>query len=109
MVQVRLQKQGEEEEQRVLDEQRLAVEFEEQLREDAIRQQRLELEQIQISRRRGLSDATEVPLSAVSPNSDTPTESFAHSIEWEGIVFNSVKLFHPRKGLSSYDLPSSVC
>lgn len=80
----------------------MADEFEEQLREDTIRRQRLELEQIQINRKRGLSDATEVPLSALSPSSDTPTESFAHSIEWDGIVFNSVKLFHPRKGLYSY-------
>ena len=100
MVQVRLHKQEEEEEQRIRDAQRLADEFEEQLREDTIRQQRLELEQIQMNRRRGLSDATEVPLSALSPNGDTPTESFAHDLEWDGIVFNSVKLFHPRKGLS---------
>jgi len=86
----------------------LADEFEEQLREDTIRQQRLELEQIQVNRRRGLSDATEVPLSAVSPNSDTPTESFAHNIEWDGIVFNSVKLFHPRKGPPSCHFLSRV-
>lgn len=96
---MRLQKQEEEEEQKILDAQRLADEFEEQLREDTVRQQRLELEKIQISRRRGLSDATEVPLSSISPTSDTPTESFFHKIEWDGVVFNSVKLFHPRKGL----------
>ena len=107
-MQARLQKQEEEEEQRILNARRLADEFEEQLREDTIRQQRLELEQIQVNRRRGLSDATEVPLSAVSPISDTPTESFAHNIEWDGVVFNSVKLFHPRKGLSSCGSLSSV-
>lgn len=101
MTQVRLQKQEEEEEQRILDAQRLAAEFKEQLREDTVRQQRSELEKIQINRRRGLSDATEVPLSSISPNGDTPTESFFHNIEWDGIVFNSVKLFHPRKGSSS--------
>ena len=103
-----MQKQEEEEEQRILDAQRLAEEFDEQLREDTIRKQRLELEQIQVNRRRGLSDATEVPLSALSPSSDTPTESFTHDIEWGGVVFNSVKLFHPRKGLFNCCLPPSI-
>lgn len=108
MIQARLQKQEEEEEQRIVDAQRLADEFEEQVREGTIRQQ-MELEKIHTNRRRGLSDATEVPLSSVSPNSDTPTESFAHDIEWEGIVFNSVKLFHPRKGLSRCTLLRPMC
>ena len=74
----------------------LAEELSEQIREDTLRQQ-LELDQIQRSRRRGMSDATQVPM---SPISDTPTETFLNDIEWEGVAFNTVKLFHPRKGAS---------
>ena len=73
----------------------LAEELSVQIKEDTLRQ-KLELEQIQQSRRRGMSDATQVPMSPVL--GDTPTETFANDIEWDGVVFNTVKLFHPRKG-----------
>jgi translation initiation factor 2-alpha kinase 4 len=48
------------------------------------------------ARRRAQSDATEVPSSG-----DTLTESFPNEIEFRGVRFNAVKMFHPRKGVFS--------
>ncbi|KAI6046986.1 kinase-like domain-containing protein [Pisolithus marmoratus] len=42
--------------------------------------------------RRAQSDATEVP-----PAGDTLTESFPTEVEFRGIRFNTVKMFHPRR------------
>jgi len=94
--QARLEREEAEAEKENLRVMQLAEELSEQIREDTLRQQ-LELDQIQRSRRRGMSDATQVPM---SPISDTPTETFINDIEWEGVTFNTVKLFHPRKGVS---------
>lgn len=47
-----------------------------------------------------MSDATQVPMSPVG--GDTPTETFGTEIEWDGVTFNTVKLFHPRKGSSRH-------
>lgn len=94
-VQARVEREEAEAEKESLKAMQLAEELSIQIREDNFRQQ-IELEKIQRTRRRGMSDATQVPLSPVA--GDTPTESFGHDIEWEGVVFNTVKLFHPRKG-----------
>lgn len=51
------------------------------------------------ARRRAQSDATEVPSSG-----DTLTESFRNEIEFRGVRFNAVKMFHPRKGVFSFAL-----
>lgn len=74
----------------------LAEELSMQIQEDTFRQQ-MELDQLQRTRKRGMSDATQVPVSPIA--GDTPTEMFGSEIEWDGVVFNTVKLFHPRKGL----------
>jgi hypothetical protein len=95
-VQARLEREEAEVEKENLKAMQLAEELSEQIKEDKLRQQ-LEIEQIQRSRRRGMSDATQVPM---SPLSDTPTETFPNDIEWGGVIFNTVKLFHPRKGAS---------
>lgn len=47
-----------------------------------------------------MSDATQVPMSPLG--GDTPTETFGTEIEWDGVTFNTVKLFHPRKGSSRH-------
>lgn len=53
--------------------------------------------QYKAARRRAQSDATEVPSSG-----DTLTESFPNEIEFRGVRFNAVKMFHPRKGRFSF-------
>ena len=50
--------------------------------------------QYKAARRRAQSDATEVPSVG-----DTLTESFPIEVEFRGIRFSAVKMFHPRKGL----------
>ncbi|TFY68401.1 hypothetical protein EVJ58_g1031 [Rhodofomes roseus] len=86
----REEEQAEQEEERI---NQLALEFEEQIKADAYRQQ-LERERVlQQSRKRAMSDATQVP----STEDPTPTESFAQAIEWQGVRFSKVKLFHPRQ------------
>lgn len=51
--------------------------------------------QYKAARRRAQSDATEVPSVG-----DTLTESFPVEVEFRGIRFSTVKMFHPHKGLS---------
>ena len=68
-----------------------AEKLNEQIREDALRQQ-VERERMQ-ARRRALSDATEVPMSEDA----TPIESFEREIKWRGHSFFKVRLFHPRQ------------
>ncbi|KAG0696775.1 hypothetical protein DFH29DRAFT_949716 [Suillus ampliporus] len=48
--------------------------------------------QYKAARRRAQSDATEVPSSG-----DTLTESFPHEIEFRGVRFSAVKMFHPQQ------------
>lgn len=89
----REEEEAEQEEERAA---QLAQEIEEEIRADACRQQ-LERERIQQARKRAMSDATEMPL---SPSEDaTLTETFDQEIEWKGVSFNRVKLFHPRQGM----------
>ncbi|KZT71101.1 Serine/threonine-protein kinase [Daedalea quercina L-15889] len=87
----REEEQAEEEEERIS---QLAMEYEEQIKADAYRQQ-LERERLQQAqaRKRAMSDATEVP----SSEDPTPSESFPQEIEWQGVRFSKVKLFHPRQ------------
>jgi eukaryotic translation initiation factor 2-alpha kinase 4 len=60
-----------------------------------------------IHRRRAESDATEVPPPGAT---DTPTETFTHEIEFQGLIFKTVKVFHPRKGeLSLVALAAGCC
>ncbi|OCH91731.1 Serine/threonine-protein kinase [Obba rivulosa] len=85
--------EAEAEEERAL---KLAEELNAQIAADAARQQ-LERERVRAaqarSRERALSDATEVP----RPEADTLTEAFGQAIEWHGVRFSKVKLFHPRQ------------
>jgi translation initiation factor 2-alpha kinase 4 len=59
--------------------------------------------QYKAARRRAQSDATEVPSSG-----DTLTESFPNEIEFRGVRFNAVKMFHPRKGQLRFIFVSSI-
>ncbi|KAI0746241.1 Serine/threonine-protein kinase [Daedaleopsis nitida] len=69
-----------------------AEKLNEQIREDAYRQQ-AERERLQQARKRAMSDATEVPTSEDS----TPVESFDREIKWRGQSFYKVRLFQPRQ------------
>ncbi|KAG7440064.1 Serine/threonine-protein kinase [Guyanagaster necrorhizus] len=66
---------------------RLAREFD----ADVQKQQQLAREQHR-TRQRANSETTEVPYS-----DDTPTETFDEDIEMNGVHFDTVKFFHPRK------------
>ncbi|KDQ55313.1 hypothetical protein JAAARDRAFT_37347 [Jaapia argillacea MUCL 33604] len=69
----------------------LAQRLNEEIQADAQRQQ-AEKEKFVRARKRAESDAMEVPSAR-----DTPIESFGSELEVQGVRFNSVKLFHPRK------------
>ncbi|TFK91310.1 Serine/threonine-protein kinase [Polyporus arcularius HHB13444] len=69
-----------------------AEKLNEQIREDALRQQ-VERERLQQARKRAMSDATEVPVTEDA----TPVESFEREIKWRGQSFFKVRLFHPRQ------------
>ena len=71
----------------------LAEAFNEQIRLDAERQQ-AERQKFK-ARDRAPSDATEVP----SSSEDTLTQSFDCLLEINGLQFQTVKMFHPHKGL----------
>ena len=47
-----------------------------------------------------MSDATEVPPLFDELAEITPTEIFTQVVEWDGVKFSAVKLFHPQKGKS---------
>ncbi|KAL0961127.1 hypothetical protein HGRIS_006101 [Hohenbuehelia grisea] len=99
------QRQAAEEEAKVQAEAaRRAEELEEQIQADA--QQKLHVKAQQTrARRRANSEATEVPSSG-----ETPTESFNEEIEFKGVRFNTVKMFHPRReGLGTVYLAEPVC
>ncbi|EGN94241.1 hypothetical protein SERLA73DRAFT_126224 [Serpula lacrymans var. lacrymans S7.3] len=70
----------------------LAEQLHEQIQADAQRHLIAKEMQYKAARQRALSDATEVP-----PAGDTPTESFNEEIEFKGVKFNTVKMFHPRR------------
>ncbi|TFK64222.1 kinase-like protein [Pluteus cervinus] len=83
---------------------RRARELEDQIREDALRQQLLR-EQQSKSRKRANSEATEVP-----PTSDALTETFPQEVELDGVRFNTVRIFHPRaETLGTIYLADPVC
>ncbi|KAG2365174.1 kinase-like domain-containing protein [Suillus spraguei] len=69
-----------------------AEELQEQIQADTQRHMLAKEMQYKAARRRAQSDATEVPSSG-----DTLTESFPNEIEFRGVRFNTVKMFHPRK------------
>ncbi|KAH7923751.1 Serine/threonine-protein kinase [Leucogyrophana mollusca] len=71
---------------------RVAEQLQEQIQADAQRHLIAKEMQYKAARQRALSDATEVP-----PSGDIPTETFSKEIEFRGIRFHSVKIFHPRK------------
>lgn len=59
---------------------------------EAQKHQQAKEQQMQ-SRKRANSETTEVPIPG-----ETPTETFNSEISFKGVVFNSVKIFHPRNG-----------
>ncbi|KIJ08240.1 hypothetical protein PAXINDRAFT_18613 [Paxillus involutus ATCC 200175] len=70
----------------------LAEKLQEQIQADAQKHLIAKGMQYKAARRRAQSDATEVPSSG-----DTPTEYFPIEVEFRGMRFNAVKMFHPRK------------
>ncbi|KAH8096907.1 hypothetical protein BXZ70DRAFT_945142 [Cristinia sonorae] len=72
-----------------------ASQLQEELRADAERRQE-EQELFQKARRRAMSDATEMPVPEDLTDL-TPIETFQEEIQWQGVSFMSVKLFHPQK------------
>ena len=88
--QARKQREAEETEKAA----KVAQEKEEMFKDEAMRQL-LAREQQYRARKRANSEATETPMSG-----DTMTESFPHAVEINGVSFDTVKLFHPRQGLS---------
>ncbi|KDQ25175.1 hypothetical protein PLEOSDRAFT_1066383 [Pleurotus ostreatus PC15] len=82
----------------------LAEALNEQIRVDAQKHQQAKEQQMQ-SRKRANSETTEVPIPG-----ETPTETFNSEISFKGVVFNSVKIFHPRnEGLGTAYLADPVC
>ena len=71
-----------------------AEKLNEQIREDAYRQQAERERLQQQARKRAMSDATEVP----AIEDSTPIETFEREIKWRGHSFFKVRLFHPRQG-----------
>ncbi|KAF8839726.1 Serine/threonine-protein kinase [Paxillus ammoniavirescens] len=70
----------------------LAEQLQEQIQADAQKHLIAKEMQYKAARRRAQSDATEVPSSG-----DTLTESFPIEVEFRGMRFSAVKMFHPRK------------
>jgi translation initiation factor 2-alpha kinase 4 len=75
----------------------LASDLQSQIKADADRRAAAVAASAPPRRPRANTDATEVPESLVG---DTPIETFAERIDCDGVTFNSVKLFHPRRGAS---------
>ncbi|KZT06721.1 Serine/threonine-protein kinase [Laetiporus sulphureus 93-53] len=84
----REEEEAEQEEERAA---ALAQELEEQIRADVIRQQ-LERERVERARKRAVSDSIETDIS----EDTTLSDSFAQELEWRGVRFSKVKLFHPQ-------------
>ncbi|KIJ60152.1 hypothetical protein HYDPIDRAFT_139699 [Hydnomerulius pinastri MD-312] len=70
----------------------LAEQLQEQIQADAQKHLIAREMQYKAARRRAQSDATEVPSSG-----DTLTESFPLEVEFRGMRFSAVKMFHPRR------------
>lgn len=97
-LQARQQRAAEEAELELQKAAQLAERLNEQIKVDAQRQQ-LAKERQYKARKRANSEATEVPGSA-----DTSTESFGQEMEMDGVRFNTVKIFHPRRGKTTLSL-----
>ncbi|KAF9231990.1 hypothetical protein BU15DRAFT_90768 [Melanogaster broomeanus] len=83
----------------------LAEQLQEQIQADAQKHLMAKEMQYKAARRRAQSDATEMPYSG-----DTLTESFPIEIEFRGIRFSAVKMFHPRRdGLGVTYLADPLC
>lgn len=93
MTKERRQKEEEETERQLALEAQLAEQLQERIQADAQKHLMAKEIQYKAARRRAQSDATEVPSSG-----DTLTESFPVNVEFRGICFNAVKIYHPRKG-----------
>src|ERR1700735_2618725 len=83
--------EAEQEEERV---NRAAQELDEQIQADAMRQLMAKEQQYK-ARKRANSESTEVPFIG---DRDIPTEVFGHEMEIDGVRFNAVQLFRPRRG-----------
>ncbi|KIN99309.1 hypothetical protein M404DRAFT_155391 [Pisolithus tinctorius Marx 270] len=70
----------------------LAAQLQEKIQADSQKHLLAKEMQYKAARRRAQSDATEVPSAG-----DTLTESFPTEVEFRGIRFNAVKMFHPRR------------
>ncbi|KAI0077507.1 Serine/threonine-protein kinase [Panus rudis PR-1116 ss-1] len=93
--QAKKQREEAEAEEELERENQRALEMQEQIRADAERQQ-IEKEEFHKARKRAMSDATEIaPLEDF--NDPTPIETFNEVIQWQGVSFTTVRLFHPRK------------
>ena len=84
---------------------RAALELDEQIQADAMRQM-LAKEQQYKSRKRANSETTEVP-PTFDCDSDTMKEAFQH-IDINGIRFDTVRLFHPRPGTFPFESLAQV-
>jgi len=73
---------------------RAAQELDEQIQADAMRQL-IAKEQQYKARKRANSESTEVPFLG---DRDIPTEVFGQEMEIDGVRFNAVQLFRPRRG-----------
>ena len=73
---------------------RAAQELDEQIQADAMRQLMAKEQQYK-ARKRANSESTEVPFIG---DRDIPTEVFGHEMEIDGVRFNAVQLFRPRRG-----------
>ncbi|KAI0696604.1 hypothetical protein BC835DRAFT_1341525 [Cytidiella melzeri] len=71
----------------------------ERQREQVIEEEiRLNAEKLHQMRKRAMSDVTEVPMDE-EDGPRTSSETFAQDIEWQGLRFRKVSLFHPEKEL----------
>jgi len=78
----------------------LAAQLAEQFRAEStaqLQKQRQKHEDQNRHRHRSRSDATEVPQDSAAVV-DMVVENFGNEMEFEGVTFSSVKIFHPKKG-----------
>lgn len=78
----------------------LAAQLAEQFRVEStaqLQKQKQKHEDQHRQRHRAWSDATEMPQEGAAVG-DLVVESFGNEMEFGGIAFSSVKIFHPRKG-----------
>lgn len=89
----RRQKEEEEAERQSALAAQLEAQLQEKIQADAQKHLMAKEMQYKAARKRAQSDATEVPSAG-----DTLTESFSVEVEFRGIRFNVVKMFHPKRG-----------